>query len=202
VTGTNLAGLIVTGTVQPGPGTSITVPPGTVYQYISLVPARYTSITKAVINFTVPQSWLDEKHIDPKSIVLYHQTTNGWVALPTTVLYTKDGTVYFSAVSPGLSLFAIAGTPSAATQVTTVNTPAVTSSPVQENTLLLSATTEVPVTTQTTAAPAAAAPPSAPSPLTDIFLVIAAVGVLGAGGFLVRRWYTRRQNPALFTDYE
>ena len=58
VTGTQLAGLIVTGTVQPGPGSNLTAPPGIVFQYLTLVPARYGSITNAVINFTVPQAWL------------------------------------------------------------------------------------------------------------------------------------------------
>ena len=76
-----------------------------------------------MIHFTVPQAWLDENHIDPNSIVLYHQTANGWEALPTTVLSTKDGTVYFSAQSTGFSLFAIAGTPAAATPAVTATAP-------------------------------------------------------------------------------
>jgi hypothetical protein len=201
VNGTTLTDLIVTGNVQSGPGTNLPAPPGIVYQYISLVPARYSSITNAVINFTVPQSWLDEHHIDPKSIVLFHQTANGWVALPTTMLYAKDWTVYFSAQSPGFSLFAIAGTPAAATPGATVKTPAVTSSPEQEQMLVRTATPTVPATTQTTAPPAAATPPSAPSPLMDLVLVIGAVGILAGGGFMIRRWWVRRQNPALFREY-
>jgi predicted outer membrane repeat protein len=200
VTGTKLSELIVTGTVQPGPGSNLTAPPGIVYQFISLVPARYTSITHAVIFFTVPQSWLDENHIDTKSIVLYHQTANGWEALPTTVVSTKDGTVYFSAESAGFSLFAIAGTP-------TVLTPAVTSvatsgSVVEERATTRATVTKAPVTTQTTAPPAASPQPAAPSPLLNIVLVIAAIGILAGGGFMVRRWWIQRQNPALFVEYD
>jgi hypothetical protein len=201
VTGTKLSDLIVTGTVQPGSGSNITAPPGIVYQYISLVPARYTSITKAVIHFTVPQSWLDETHIDLKNIVMYHQTANGWEALPTTVLFTKDGTVYFSAESTGFSLFAIAGTPTAA------NTPAITTaatfgSVVQEQATTRTIATKAPVTTQTTAPPAASPQPAAPSPLLNIVLVIAAIGILASGGFMVRRWWIQRQNPTLYTGYD
>jgi len=201
VTGTKLTDLIITGTVQPDTGSNITAPPGIVFQYISLVPARFTSISKAVINFTVPQALLDENHIDPKSIVLYHQTANGWEALPTTVLYTKDVTVYFSAESAGFSLFAIAGTPGV-----TIPAPEVTAMTTQEimsdivYTPILTAAAEAPVTTQTTAPPAASVKPAAQSPLLNIILVIAAIGILAGGGFMVRRWWIRRQNPALFAE--
>jgi PGF-pre-PGF domain-containing protein len=198
VTGTKLTDLIVTGTVQPGSVSNLTAPPGIVYQYISLIPARFTSITNAVIHFTVPQSWLDGSHIDPKSIVLYHQTANGWEALPTTVLSTKDGTVYFSAESTGFSLFAIAGTPAAATpEVTAMTTQGIMSAIVQ--TPEMAAVAKAPVTTQTTAPPATTQQPAAPSPLLNVIL-IAAIGILAAGGFMARRWWIRRQNPALFHE--
>jgi PKD repeat protein len=202
VTGTKLSDLIVTGTVQSGPGGNFTAPPGIVYQYISLMPARYTSISNAVIHFTVPQSWLDENHIDPKSIVLYHQTANGWKALPTTVLYTKDGTVYFSAESAGFSLFAIAGTPTAATPPGVVVTQEILSTPVQEKAPALGAVIKAPITTQTTAPPAVTPQPAEPSPLLNFVLVIAVIGLLAGGGFMVRRWWIQRQNPALFREYD
>jgi len=200
VTGTKLSDLIVTGTVQPGSGSNMTSPPGIVYQYISLVPARYNTITKAVIYFTIPQAWLDENHIDPKSIVLYHQTANGgWEALPTTVVSTKDGTVYFSAQANSFSIFAIAGTPGAPAATIT------TTQDVQERIVQTpgpAAVAKAPVTTQTTAPPATAPQPAAPSPILNIVLVIAAIGVLAGGGFLVRRWWIQRQNPALFRKYD
>ena len=205
VTGTKLSDLIVTGTVQPGSGSNVTAPPGIVFQYISLVPARFTSITKAVIHFTVPQAWLDENHIAPGSIVLYRQTANGWEALPTTVLYTKDGTVYFSAESGGFSLFAIAGTASAASAAapaTIATTQKIISNVVPEQTKPRAVTTQAPVTTQTTTPPAAAPQPAAPSPLLNIVLIIAAIGILAGGGFMARRWWIRRQNPALFAEDE
>jgi PGF-pre-PGF domain-containing protein len=200
VTGTKLSELIVTGTVQHGPADNQSAPPGTVFQYISLVPARYDSITKAIINFTVPQSWLDENHIAPASIVLYHQTGDSWTALPTTVLSTKDGTVYFSAESTGFSLFAIAGTPSTATPA--ITTVATFGSVAEELPTTRPIAAKVPVTTHTTAPPATTPQPAAPSPLLNIVLVIAAIGVLAGGGFMVRRWWIRRQNPSLFKEYD
>jgi PKD repeat protein len=202
VTGTKLSDLIVTGNVQSGQGSNLTAPPGIVYQYISIVPARYTSITNAVINFTIPQSWLDNNHIETGSIVLYHQTANGWTTLPTTLLFTKDGTVYFSATSPGFSLFAIAGTPVVTAPATVAISQGTVTNGVPEQTPVRAVSTQAPVTAQTTAPPATTARPSAPSPLMDIVLVIAAIGVMGGGGFLARRWWIRCQNPALFRKFD
>jgi hypothetical protein len=44
--------------------------------------------------------------------------------------------------------------------------------------------------------------PSAPSPLLNIVLIIAAIGMLAGGGFIARRRWIRRQNPALFREYD
>ena len=203
VTGTKLSDLIVTGTVQPGPGTTRIAPPGIVYQYISLVPARFTSISKAVIHFTVPQVWLDENHIDPKSIVLYHQTANGWEALPTTVLSTKDGTVYFSGESGGFSLFAIAGTPKSVTPPGIITTQQILNSPVPEQTLVPAAVAKAPVTTQTTVPPVVSEAPAGSSafPLIPALIGVGCAAIIG-GGWYVRRWWIRRQNPALFAEHD
>jgi hypothetical protein len=200
VTGMDLKDLIVTGTVQNGAGGNITAPPGIVYQYISLVPARYNTITKAVINFTVPQAWLDENHIAPGGIVLYHQTANGWVALPTTVLYTKDGTVYFSAQSDGFSLFAIAGTPGTTAPAAGV-TVKKTGSQVQDLPQVTAIATRKPVAAETTAPPAPPVPATG-FPFMTAALIIAGCVVLIGGGWYVRRWWIRRQNPALFRKYD
>jgi hypothetical protein len=50
--------------------------------------------------------------------------------------------------------------------------------------------------------PAAPAKPAAWSPLLNIVLVIATIGVLAGGGFIARRWWIQRQNPALFREYD
>jgi cell division septation protein DedD len=202
VTGTKLTDLIVTGTVQHNAGDNVTAPPGIVFQYFSLVPARYDTITNAAINFSVPQSWLEENHLQTGSIMLYRLTANGWEALPTTFLYAKDGTAYFSAQSAGFSVFAITGTPVVAAPAMTETSLPVMHEAVQ--TPAPAADVKTPATTQTTAPPAPAPmPPSSPGslPVAPALLGLCCVGLIG-GGWYARRWWIRRQNPVLFSEYE
>jgi hypothetical protein len=80
-----------------------------VYEYTDLQPARYTTIEKAVLSFSVPQSWLDEHHLTPQNIVVYHLTNSTWTVLPTTLVKSEIGRSYFTALYPGLMRFAITG---------------------------------------------------------------------------------------------
>ena len=66
VTGSGVGGMIVTGTVQSGPGPGMPAAPGEVYQYLRLVPARYSTITGAEIVFSVPESWFAEHTLSPR----------------------------------------------------------------------------------------------------------------------------------------
>ncbi len=109
VTGPENTGLIVTGTVTSPPGQGIGQPSGTVYQYIDLAPAQYTPIDRAVISFTVPVSWLNSNDISPQNVVLQRREGQSWLSLPTTLVKTEGGQVYFTAVSPGLGPFTITG---------------------------------------------------------------------------------------------
>lgn len=198
VTGSGINNLIVTGMQQSGPGTGIPPLPGPVYQYIGLVPARFTSITAAAITFTVPAAWLEEQGIPTGNIALYHYENGAWVALPTTVVSTANGIVTFTATSPGFSLFAIAGTPgtSETPGVRTIGDLAGDSGPAAED----RAGPQAPVVTQTTAAPAPASQ-SSPGSLLPV-IALAGLIILAAGGFVVRRWWIRRQNPTLFEEYD
>ncbi len=198
VSGTGISGLIVTAMTRPGPGPNIEPPAGNVYQYIEIVPARFTTIDEATITFTIPDAWLEEHGFSPENIVLYHYENNKWVALPTTVSGTQNGIVTFTATSPGFSLFAIAGTPGspAAPEVKTFGELAASPRPAAES----PPGQRAPVVTQTPAAPAII-PASFGIPLLPL-LALTGIIILAAGGFVVRRWWMRRQNPALFEEYD
>ncbi|QYZ78896.1 PGF-pre-PGF domain-containing protein [Methanofollis formosanus] len=173
VTGTGISGIIVTGTVRSSPGSGVPPAPGSVFEYVDLVPARYTNITGATVTFTVPVAWLEEHRLSPTDVVLYHYANATWTALPTTVGATADGQVGFTATSPGFSLYAISGVAEVPAEPTTIPTPAATASPATPVTTA-EETTAVPMTQQ--AAPA---------------LPLAAIAV--GGGFLLRRRRMRRQ---------
>jgi hypothetical protein len=79
-----------------------------VYQYIDLVPARYTMVTAALIEFEVPLSFIDENHATPDEIRLWILRNQTWFRLPTRILGNKNGRACYSADSPEFSLFAIA----------------------------------------------------------------------------------------------
>jgi len=202
VTGTKLSELIVTGTEQHGSANGCNPPAGPTFQYLSLSPARYGTITNAVINFTIPQSWLDANTIAPGSVVLYSMTPDCWKPLPTTYLGTRDGSAYFSGQSTGFSQFAITGTPDAAVSPYIVMTrQAVAGDGVQPP--APAAAGKAPAPTQTTAPPAPEQAPagSSPFPVVPVFAVLACIGLI-SGGWYARRWWIRRQNPALFRDYD
>ncbi|MDO9325410.1 MAG: PGF-pre-PGF domain-containing protein, partial [Methanoregula sp.] len=212
VTGTGVDGLIVTSTEVSGPGNGVTLPPGIVEEYLELTAARYSTITGAQIEFSVPQSWLDANHLTPQDIVMQHNVGSGWVALTTTFVRSENGRVYFIATSPGFSRFAITGQAHLTPQSTTViPSPTVqtfgdiTKASVTPSSVSTTARVPVaqnPVTVQTTVPPAAVSQPASGLPLATLALIGAGCVVLIGGGFLVRRWWIRRQNPALFRDYD
>jgi hypothetical protein len=196
VRGTGITNLIVTGTARSRPDDNI-LPPGTVYQYADLVPARYNTINGAEISFTVPQEWLDAQKIAPGSVVLYRRTAGSWTALPTRVVDIKDGNGNFVSASPGFSLFAIAGTPGS---LTAAPAPVPAEIPPVE-TIFTTVPVKTPEVTRTTAAPAIATEPAPGFPFMSMLLIVAGMIVLAAVGFLIRRWWIQRQNPALFEDF-
>ena len=147
----------------------------------------------------MPESWLAENHLSPGDITLYHYANPQWNALLTTVLKTENGMVFFSATSPGFSPFAITGS-----HANTLNTSTIVSAgpaPVTGITTRPASSSE-PVASQTTAAPAQAREPAPAFPLPTMVAGIAGLFIIAGSVFLIRRWWIRRRNPALFRDYD
>jgi PKD repeat protein len=194
--GTGLADLIATGMVIPAPEGQAP-PPGLVYEYIDIMVFQFNTITGAEIFFSVPESWFADHKVDPKTIVLYHLTPDGWVALPTTVIETKDGNVYFSAAGTGFSPFAIAGKEGSYEGTVAAAVPA-TPIPSEDGpapAATAPAGTLAPAVTRTTAIPV----PPGTAPVFPLAAAIVLFGIAVAGiAFLARQWWIRRQNPSLF----
>ena len=87
--------------------------PGTTYKYLNIVAENITDaqIGSVAIRFKVEKSWIIANGIDIATITLnrYDPLTGEWTSLPTTYLSEDDTYVYFSAISPGLSIFGVSG---------------------------------------------------------------------------------------------
>lgn len=157
VLGTGHNELIITGYEAYEPGKDIITPPGTVFHYFDLKPARYTTIDNTLMSFGVPVSWLDDNNILPQNIAVYHLINNlSWTRLPTKFLKIDGSQARYSVTSPDLtSRFAITGQVSPT--VTWVQTAAPISSP---------SVTNAPVVVPTVAqlAPTMVAPTQSPLP--------------------------------------
>ena len=60
------------------------------------------------ISFRVNKTWISENSIDANTVKLY-RWNGSWQALPTSRTGEDENFFYFSAVSPGFSVFAISG---------------------------------------------------------------------------------------------
>ena len=82
-------------------------PPGVTFAYLEL--STDASIDNATIEFTVPRSWLIQNSVGENTVDLYHYSNNEWRKLPTAKVGENSAYIFYSAVSPGLSTFAISG---------------------------------------------------------------------------------------------
>jgi PGF-pre-PGF domain-containing protein len=95
------------------PATIAIGPPGIAYQYFNIVAENLSDaqVENVTIRFKIEKSWIAQNGIDIQTITLnrYDPVTEEWASLPTTFLSEDDTYAYFSAVSPGLSVFGISG---------------------------------------------------------------------------------------------
>ncbi|MDD4485047.1 MAG: PGF-pre-PGF domain-containing protein, partial [Methanoregula sp.] len=180
---------------------------------ISPVAVNPSSISSGTITFAVSESWLTDHGLTPADIVLMRYHNGVWAELPTTYQYETGGACYFTATTPGFSYFAIAartdmasanatvtGTAAASVPVSTAQMAAMTSA-VPAFVTASPAGTSAPVTTATTAVPTGATGSSG-IPVLAILAGIGGIAVVAVGAVLARRWWIRRQNPALFKEYD
>jgi PGF-pre-PGF domain-containing protein len=90
-------------------------PSGATYKYLNVETENLTDaqIGSVTIRFSVEKSWINANGIGISTVTLnrYNPAASAWTALPTTLVGEDGGHAYFSAVSPGLSVFAISGQP-------------------------------------------------------------------------------------------
>jgi len=107
VTGRDISNIIVTArkvASQPRGVTPMDMP---VYQYIDVIPARYTVISEVQIEFDVPLESIGDHHAILRDVSLCMFKNGTWVNLPTYTTGNKNGKALYRAESPGFSLFAI-----------------------------------------------------------------------------------------------
>ncbi|MCX6656884.1 MAG: PGF-pre-PGF domain-containing protein, partial [Candidatus Bathyarchaeota archaeon] len=79
---------------------------GEVYCYVR-VNSSSEGAGPITIVFKVESSWFSEHEANVSSTSMVRHTANGWTPLPTEQISQDDAYTYFSAVSPGMSVFAI-----------------------------------------------------------------------------------------------
>jgi PGF-pre-PGF domain-containing protein len=97
--------------VDPASATITIAAGGTVYSYMQISTNEPGAIQQAVVNFKVDKAWLAANGLVPSQMVLSHFSEGAWTDLATDVTSEDDQYVYFSAVVPSFSLFAITAKP-------------------------------------------------------------------------------------------
>jgi len=91
------------------------VPPidGLVFQYmdITYINLDESFVNQVVLSFKVDKSWINENNIDTSTIALNRFKNNQWVGLPTRFVSEDPEVLNFESDSPGLSIFAVTGSP-------------------------------------------------------------------------------------------
>jgi len=84
----------------------IALPSGEVYCYISMN-CSSAAVGPVTIAFRIESSWISKSSLNSSTVTLLRLTDGAWVKLPTNKTGEDDSYHYFSAVSPGLSIFAV-----------------------------------------------------------------------------------------------
>ncbi len=84
---------------------------GKIYEYIQVEKniSVDSSINRTDIRFKVSKSWLSSNNINDSAVALYRYSNDTWNKLETTKMTDDGNDMFYDAVSPGLSVFAISG---------------------------------------------------------------------------------------------
>jgi PGF-pre-PGF domain-containing protein len=107
VTGQDITDIIVTGRKLPYLPSGVKPIDMPVYEYIDVIPARYTVISAALIEFDVPLFSIDDRPASMNNVSLCMLNNRTWICLPTYCSGSKNGKALYRAESPEFSLFAI-----------------------------------------------------------------------------------------------
>ncbi|MDD1687319.1 PGF-pre-PGF domain-containing protein [Methanoregula sp.] len=181
------------------------------------------AIDHAEIAFSVDKSWLEAHHVAPENVVMLRYTNNQWVELPTRLDQTSARSYGYIATTPGFSYFAVAEKKNGAVGrlVTHVPTVPVTEVPSAASNAASGTSSVYPTrplvkAVSTTTIPALSLPvvtpaqssimlvffPSEGLPFVTILVWVVVLVILIMAIWLIRRWWIRRQNPALFRNYD
>jgi len=177
---------------------------------IDLVGVNPSSVQSGTITFAVLGSWMRDHGVKTGDIVMMRNHDGAWAELPTTSGQVIGNTQYFTAATPGFSSFAVAtrlnttATGNAIANVTAATTGFTSSQTSPVTTSVTTVTTRATTIPETTAVPAPAEVPVGSLGITILWAVagVGGIAVAACGGFLIRRWWIRRQNPALFQKFD
>ncbi|MHC1566301.1 MAG: PGF-pre-PGF domain-containing protein [Candidatus Syntropharchaeia archaeon] len=84
---------------------------GIVYAYLNITARNITdeNIDNATIRFCINRNWIDKNNINVSTIRLNRYHAGNWTELLTHLMNQTNDLVYFEAITPGFSLFAITG---------------------------------------------------------------------------------------------
>jgi len=191
------------------------------YELITLNWVNPDAIDHTDIAFSVSRSWLDTHAVLPDQIVMMRYTGNQWVELPTRLDQSLADRNQYVATTPGFSYFAITvKAPSGGAGAGNVTRPGITPGPGDAaatpgagpatavnagpaTTLPAPAITAVPTPVPPSRSPVAEIFfPSGEIPLVTIVAWTAVFVIVIVCVLLIRRWWIRKQNPALYRKYD
>jgi PGF-pre-PGF domain-containing protein len=181
-----------------------------VYESIQINWINPNVMSEATILFSVKGSWLREHNAGPAEIVMMRQHDLVWAEIPTVFDHVANDIYYYRATTPGFSNFAVSIRKNV-TDVVAVNATLVPAASPAMTPMAAVTMTTVTSPARTPARPTSPTPTPVPAPVAEpatgipVLYVLAGIGMVilaVAGFFLVRRWWIRRQNPALFRTYD